>query len=156
MFSVQDVLSGSKPFTKEQGVEMFSDVFNEGLGLFEGKYHIRLNDSVWPVQHAPRRGHVALRAKMKESLEELHNSGVTEPVSRPTPWISSMLAVPKKNGEVRICLDPKDLNKAILREKYPSLLLRKSPLIFVALRSFPSPMPRMVFGMSNWTRNLRT
>ena len=30
-----------------------------------------------------------------------------------------MLAVPKKNGKIRICLDPKDLNKAILRENYP-------------------------------------
>ena len=30
-----------------------------------------------------------------------------------------MLAVPKKNGMIRICLDPKDLNKAILRENYP-------------------------------------
>ena len=29
-----------------------------------------------------------------------------------------MLAVPKKNGTIRICLDPKDLNKAILRENY--------------------------------------
>ena len=30
-----------------------------------------------------------------------------------------MLAVPKKDGKIRICLDPKDLNKAILRENYP-------------------------------------
>ena len=30
-----------------------------------------------------------------------------------------MLAVPMKNGKIRICLDPKDLNKAILRENYP-------------------------------------
>ena len=30
-----------------------------------------------------------------------------------------MLAVSKKNGKVRICLDPKDLNKAILQENYP-------------------------------------
>ena len=30
-----------------------------------------------------------------------------------------MLAVPKKNGKIRICLAPTDLNKAILRENYP-------------------------------------
>ena len=30
VFSVQDVLSGSKPFTKEQVVEMFPDVFDGG------------------------------------------------------------------------------------------------------------------------------
>ena len=30
-----------------------------------------------------------------------------------------MVVVPKKDGTLRICLDPKDLNKAILREHYP-------------------------------------
>ena len=107
MFSVEDVMSSSRPLTKEQVIEMFPDVKDEGLGLLEGEYHIRLNDSAKPVQHAPRRGQVALRSK------------IIEPVSKPTPWISSMLAVLKKNGKIRICLDPKDLNKAILQENYP-------------------------------------
>ena len=97
-FSVEDVMSSSRPLTKEQVVEMFPDVFDGGLGLLEGEYHIRLNDSAKPVQHAPRRGQVSLRNKIKETLEELHFTGVIEPVSKPTPWISSMLAVPKKNG----------------------------------------------------------
>ena len=119
VFSVEDVMSSSKPLIKEQVIEMFPDVFDEGLGLLEGEYHIRLNDSTKPVQHAPRRGQVALRNKIKEILEELHSAKVIQPVSKPTPWISSMLAVPKKNGKIRICLDPKDLNKAILRENYP-------------------------------------
>ena len=118
VFSVENVMSSSKPLTKEQVIEMFPDVFDEGLGLLEGEYHIRLNDSTKPVQHAPRRGQVALRDKIKETLEELHSAKVIQPVSKPTPWISSMLAVPKKNGKIRICLDPKDLNKAILRENY--------------------------------------
>ena len=70
--SVQDVMSSSRPPTKEQIIEMFPDVFDEGLGLLEGEYHIRLNDSARPIQHAPQRGQVALRDKIKESLEELH------------------------------------------------------------------------------------
>ena len=41
VFSVKDVMSSSKPLTKEQVVEMFPDVFDEGLGLLEGEYHIR-------------------------------------------------------------------------------------------------------------------
>ena len=112
-------MSSSKPLTKEQVIEMFPDVFDEGLGLLEGEYHIRLNDSTKPVQHAPRPGQVALLNKIKQTLEELHSAKVIQPVSKPMPWISSMLAVSKKNGKIRICLDPKDLNKAILRENYP-------------------------------------
>ena len=34
-----------------------------------------------------------------------------------------MVAVTKKNGTLRICLDPKDLNHAIWREHYPLLTI---------------------------------
>ena len=71
------------------------------------------------MQHAARRGQVTLRAKVKETLNELRGSGVIEPVTKPTPWISSKLTVPEKNGKIRVYLDPKDLNKTILRENYP-------------------------------------
>ena len=37
----------------------------------------------------------------------------------PTSWISSMVVVPKPNGALPICLDPKDLNRALQRENYP-------------------------------------
>ena len=30
------------------------------------------------------------------------------PVTEPTQWISSTVVVPKENGSLRICLDPKD------------------------------------------------
>ena len=44
---------------------------------------------------------------------------IITPVTDPTPWISSMVVISKKNGALRICLDPKELNKAIQREHYP-------------------------------------
>ena len=36
-------------------------------------------------------------------------------VDEPTEWVNSMVVVPKAN---RICLDPRDLNRAIKREHY--------------------------------------
>ena len=33
--------------------------------------------------------------------------------------MSSLVVVEKPNGKVRLCLDPRDLNKAIQREHYP-------------------------------------
>ena len=44
---------------------------------------------------------------------------IITPVTDPTPWINSMVVVHKKNGALRICLDPKELNNAIRRENYP-------------------------------------
>ena len=45
--------------------------------------------------------------------------GVIERVTEPTEWVSQITSVAKKNGKVRICLDPRELNKAILRQHYP-------------------------------------
>ena len=41
------------------------------------------------------------------------------PVDEPTDWINSLVVREKPNGSLRICLDPKDLNKTIKREHYP-------------------------------------
>ena len=71
------------------------------------------------MQHPSRRVPVALRDCLKQNLHVMAKQDIIAPVTKPTPWISSMVVVPKKNGALRICLDPKDLNKAIQREHYP-------------------------------------
>ena len=42
--------------------------------------------------------------------------GVIEKVDQPTDWVNSIMLIEKHNGDLRICLDPKDLNRAIKRE----------------------------------------
>ena len=49
----------------------------------------------------------------------MESMGVIVKVFEPTELVSSMLAVIKPNGNVRICIDPKDLNCAIKCEHYP-------------------------------------
>ena len=44
---------------------------------------------------------------------------VIEKVNGPTSWINFIVAVEKSNGDVRICLDMRQANRAILREKHP-------------------------------------
>ena len=97
-------------------LEEYKDVF-EGLGDLPGEYHIVTDDRVPPVIHPPRRVPVALRSQIKEKLDEMVASGVLAPVTEPTEWVSSMLVIVKPN-KLRICLDPRDLNKAIRREHY--------------------------------------
>ena len=56
---------------------------------------------------------------MKAELEKLVSDQVIAPVTEPTDWVSSVLAVPKRDGSIRVCLDPKDLNTAIQSSHYP-------------------------------------
>ena len=44
---------------------------------------------------------------------------VIEKVTGPTPWISPVVVVPKKNKGVRVCVDMREANKAIGRDKHP-------------------------------------
>ena len=107
------------PMTKEQLIAKYPNVFSEGVGELKGNYHIRLDSQMDPVQHAPRRVPVALMENLRETLDSLVQQDILAPVTEPTPWVSSMVVVPKKDGKLRICLDPKDLNLAIQREHYP-------------------------------------
>ena len=113
---IYSVETQGTPISKEELFAKFPSVFSEGVGKLDGEYRI-LDPTVQPVQQAPRRVAIALRPKLKEALEDLKQE-VIAPVTTPTEWISSIVAVPKKNGKLRICLDPKDLNDAILRENY--------------------------------------
>ena len=56
-----------------------------------------------------------LREPLKEELDTLIRQGIIAKVDRPTDWVNSCVYVTKPNGKLRLCLDPKDLNKAIKR-----------------------------------------
>ena len=73
--------------------------------------------------HAARKVTVALREKVKVELDRMEKLNVISKVDEPTKWVNSMVVVPKPNGAVRICLDPRDLNKAINREHYKMIIL---------------------------------
>ena len=40
-------------------------------------------------------------------------------VTEPTEWVISYVITECKNKKIRVCLDPRDLKKAIKREHYP-------------------------------------
>ena len=96
----------------------YADVFT-GLGCLPGEYHMEIDDTVKPVQHQPRRVAVALKPELQKKIDELERKGVLAKVTTPTDWISSIVAVRKPSGKLRICLDPQDLNRALKRPHYP-------------------------------------
>ena len=113
------ISSCQHPNLKDPILAKHSRVFRDEVGCLRGEYTIRVDESVMPVHHAPRNVSVALRQPLQRELEKLVSQGIIAPVVEPTPWVSSLVVVGKPDGTLRICLDPKDLNKAIMRENYP-------------------------------------
>ena len=107
-----------KPLTIGQLEQEFPEVF-KGLGKLQGQYNIEIDPDVTPVVHAPRKVPVALKSKLKTELKRLENEDIiTQIKDEATPWVNSIVIVDKPN-KTRICLDPKDLNRAIKRRHYP-------------------------------------
>ncbi|XP_055492867.1 uncharacterized protein K02A2.6-like [Leucoraja erinacea] len=107
-----------KSVTMDKINEEFEDVFT-GDGCMEGEYRIEIDDRVPPVKLPKRRVPVAMMTPLQEELKDLERRGIITPVERSTDWISSMVAVRKPNGKLRICIDPKPLNRALKRSHYP-------------------------------------
>ena len=56
--------------------------------------------------------------KLQKTLEQMTEMGVISKVNKATDWVNSLVIVEKKDGSLRLRLDPKDLNKSIKREHY--------------------------------------
>src|SRR5207249_2299908 len=54
---------------------------------------------------------------LREGVEKLENAGIIEKTV--SPWNSNPVIVTKKNGEKRICINYKPLNKVTVADKYP-------------------------------------
>lgn len=102
---------------KEILIEKYQDVFTAPIQSVPGMVHFQLNPAIQPVQSAPRNVPVAMRAAVKAQLEKYEVEGHITSVTEPTKWISNMVII-KKPDKLRICIDPKHLNQALLRSHY--------------------------------------
>ncbi|XP_064479747.1 uncharacterized protein K02A2.6-like [Ornithodoros turicata] len=110
--------SASREYSSYEDVLLdFPDVF-EGVGRLPGVNKITLRSDAKPSIVAPRKVPAAIESKVKEELARMEANGIITKVTEPTDWVHPIVIVTKKNGSLRICLDPRMLNEAINREHY--------------------------------------
>ena len=105
------------PISKEKFLQDYHDVFS-GLGEFEKEYDIQVRPDVEPKIQPARNFPFAIPEQLNETLVQLEEKGVIVSVDSPTDWVNNLVVTKKKNGSIRICLDPKSLNQAIKREHF--------------------------------------
>ncbi|XP_047149801.1 uncharacterized protein LOC124821902, partial [Vigna umbellata] len=102
-------------------VDEFPDVFpDEVPGLptpREVEFTIDLVSTAGPISIAPYRMSPAELAELKKQIEDLMDKKFIRPSA--SPWGAPVLLVKKKDGSSRLCIDYRQLNKLIIKNKYP-------------------------------------
>ena len=97
----------------------YPEVF-DGVGKLKNKQvSLDIDPTVKPVVQPYRRVPFNLREKVRDKTTELLDLGIIEPVEGPAPWVNPVVIVPKNNGEIRLCIDMRQANRAIMRRQYP-------------------------------------
>ena len=103
--------------SKDDLIKAYPDRF-EGIGKFPGTYHIYLKEDAIPVVHTPWKCPIAIWPLVDKKLDKLLEQEVIVPVTEPTDWVSSLAYSWKADGDLRTCLNPTHLNKAIRQDHY--------------------------------------
>lgn len=79
---------------------------------------LTIDQSVKPVRQPLRRVPISVEKQIEEKLEEALRSDIIERVKEPSAWISPIVVILKPSGDIRVCIDVRRANEAILRENY--------------------------------------
>lgn len=82
----------------------------QGMGKFPGKTTLFLKEGSVPKLHYKKRFPFAILDGLKKELNKLGEQGIITRVEYPTDWVNNIQVVEKKNGKLRLCLDPRPLN----------------------------------------------
>jgi hypothetical protein len=97
-------------------VEEFKDLFRTSPGVTsEAQHYIPTTGN--PVRVPPRRIPAHYRDEVEQQIQEMLDLGIIEESS--SPWMAPAVFVRKKSGEIRLCIDYRELNKNTRKDAYP-------------------------------------
>ena len=102
-------------------VREFADVFPEELHGIpperQVEFRIDLVPGAAPIAKAPYRLAPPEMQELSTQLQELLDKGFIRPSS--SPWGAPILFVKKKDGSHQMCIDYRELNKVMVKNRYP-------------------------------------
>jgi hypothetical protein len=104
----------------EQLMKEYAHLFNGIVTLKNVEVQLHIDDAVPPVAQTTRHIPFYMQKEVSDALDTLESDGNIEKVSDTTSWVSPLLVIPKKDGEIRLCIDMRMANQAIQREIHPT------------------------------------
>ena len=97
-------------------IEQYKHLFILKPGKAEGTFHY-IPTSGCPVKVSPRRIPAHYKEEVEKQIQHMLDNHIIEPSS--SPWMSPAVFVKKKTGEIRLCIDYRELNKKTTHDSYP-------------------------------------
>lgn len=121
---ISKTLSVDLTIQAETILKAYTDVFARSYTVLKGipehiaTHCIILDVNISLSRESPYRMNPNYANAVKEDLEGLLHARFITPVDEAT-WLSPIVVVPKKTGELRICMDFRWLNGATYEDPYP-------------------------------------
>ena len=135
-------------FQTDPVLQDYKGCLSDQSGKLPNNVHMEIDSSVPPVVHPPRKIPIALLEPALEKLTEMEEDGIIVKEEEHTPWVSSMLVIDKRKvkeqntplskNDVRICIDPRDLTKALKRPHSPMVAVKQVANRLSGAKSFIS------------------
>ena len=94
----------------------------QGIGKLKNhKIKLHVNEDIKPVATPPRSMPYHLKDQATRAIQEMIDNDIIDehPINEPAPWVSNTVIAPKSDGSIRITLDARNVNKAIMPTNHP-------------------------------------
>uniref|UniRef100_A0A5S6R425 RNA-directed DNA polymerase n=1 Tax=Trichuris muris TaxID=70415 RepID=A0A5S6R425_TRIMR len=98
-------------------VEQFKELFTVKPGATKMAYRVIPTADSPPVRVPPRRLPAHFRHEVEAQLQTMLEHGIIQPSN--SPWLAPAVFTRKKSGELRFCVDYRQLNKRTIKDAYP-------------------------------------
>ena len=101
----------------QQIIDKHAKLFQGTGNLKDREVKLEIDPTVTPVAQPSRKIPHSMKSKVNKKLAEMRDEGIIEKVVGATPWLSPLIAIPKKSGDLRLVLDMRVPNTALVRRR---------------------------------------